>query len=139
MRRLFMFAALGLAFVSLALGSTYAEPPVGIDTATPIAKWFQALRFPDDSRQGCCGYHRDCWETDAQLHPDGWWALYHPSRGSDIPGRWIKVPSQAAYDIDDVRLPDHFNMAVKAVLCAEPHIFGKDPPVYCFVPPARGY
>ncbi len=117
------------------LNSAVTEP-------TPIQKWFLALHKHHDT-WGCCGYHQDCWETDARLK-DGHWEAYYRPRASavvdpDRGARWIREPDDTVEDREE--LPSGHNMAAQPVLCAGPWYMRTqdDPIVYCFVPPEELY
>ncbi|MDE2232891.1 MAG: hypothetical protein KGJ90_02050 [Patescibacteria group bacterium] len=114
-----------------------ADPPPGVDLQSPLHLWFNALREPDDPKQDCCGYHHDCWETDAWLQNGHWVAMYHPNHQDDQGVRLVTVPDGVVNDLDHT--PQGYNMAVKAVLCAANDVYLQDPTIYCFVPPATGY
>jgi hypothetical protein len=116
----------------------HADPPPGTDINSPLHKWFAELREPHFS-SGCCGYHQDCWETDAYQENGVWYAKYHPDRAASDLGWWIRVPASTAYQVDDSRLPQGFNMAIRAVLCAAPNRPKGGEMVFCFVPPASAY
>jgi hypothetical protein len=116
--------------------SISAAPPRGTDLNSPLRHWYERLKMPEQPTMGCCGYHVDCVETQARFVDDHWEAFYRPYR--DKPdGRWIKVWDNVV-ETDEL-LPDHCNMAQKAVLCAVPGIPDGDPYQYCFVPPATSY
>ena len=115
----------------------HAEPPPGAIPDSPLATWFQRLKEPHFP-SACCGYHQDCWETEAKWEGDHWIALYHPDRAHPEIIRWVNINPDVVNDDD--HLPDHYNMAVKAVLCAAPwNMTDHDPTEFCVVPPAQTY
>jgi hypothetical protein len=109
---------------------------------SPISVWFANLH-QHHATWGCCGYHQDCWETDARRNNGHWEAYYRP-RASAIEdpergARWIVVPDQTVEDREE--LPNGYNMVAQPVLCAGPWYMSakNDPVVYCFVPPEEQY
>lgn len=126
-----------LCILFVGIGLARAEPPPGAIPDSPLATWFQRLKEPHFP-SACCGYHQDCWETEAKWEGDHWIALYHPDRAHPEISRWVNINPDVVNDDD--HLPDHYNMAVKAVLCAAPwNMTDHDPTEFCFVPPAQTY
>ena len=143
-RRLFAHTALSLGLLLASGLETRAEDHNSSAVAEPnrISNWFAALHKHHET-WGCCGYHQDCWETDARLN-DGHWEAYYRPRASAIVdanrgARWIKIPDNTVEDREE--LPSGYNLVGQPVLCAGPWYMNPrvDPIVYCFVPPEELY
>lgn len=125
--------------VSLAITAPVHAEYHGQKASVEVQKWFSELKIPPIYAEGCCGYHRDCWETRAYYKGGRWWALYRPfaadpKRFNDG-ARFIRIPRGSVETRK--HLYKHYNPTGRPVLCALPNVpprFGV-PAVYCFVPP----
>ncbi|HET8996365.1 MAG TPA: hypothetical protein VFN42_06825 [Acetobacteraceae bacterium] len=115
----------------------------GQPASPEIHAWFDYLKIPPIYVEGCCGYHRDCWETRAYYRHGQWWALYRPfatdPKSFNKDARFIPIPPGSVES--PAHLYKHYNLTGRPVLCALPHVppnFGR-PSVYCFVPPPTSF
>ena len=87
------------------------------------ASWFQSLRVPG-TNASCCDVG-DCQRTEADWRAGHWWAL--------IDKKWRAIPNESV-------LTHISSIDGSAYVCAGSATwsisgFGRDPPIYCFVPP----
>ena len=129
-----LFLLIGIILLSQ---KALADPPPGTDLQSPLHLWFSRLMEPENPTQGCCGWHKDCFETQARFVNGHWEAFYRPSRDDMQGARWIVVPDKAVNDDD--HLPNHYNMAQEPILCAQTYVYEGDPAIFCYVPPATSY
>lgn len=116
---------------------------LGQKASPEVHAWFAYLKIPPIYVEGCCGYHRDCWETEAYYKKGRWWALYRPfaadPKDFDKDARFIRIPRGSVESQE--HLYKHYNLTERPVLCALPNVppkFGK-PSIYCFVPPPTSF
>lgn len=115
----------------------------GQKASPEVHTWFSHLKIPPDYAEGCCGYHRDCWETQAYHKDSRWWALYRPFAADpqffNEDARFIPIPKASIESLG--HLYEQYNLTEQPVLCAEPGKLSEygNPTVYCFVPPPAAF
>jgi hypothetical protein len=85
--------------------------------------WFQSLRMPG-TNASCCDVS-DCQRTEADFRAGRWWAV--------VDKKWREIPHKSV-------LAHPTSIDGFAYVCAGSPTwgisgFGRDPPIYCFVPP----
>lgn len=84
--------------LSLSAFPSYAEPPEGSDSTSPIGKWFQSLFVPNsDYGEGCCS-NSDCRPVTARKINNGedWEAFISVDKfGPTAPNEWQRVPKES--------------------------------------------
>lgn len=69
------------------------EPPSGVNTSGPVAKWFRSLKalngFP------CCD-EADCRRTFVRMVDGGGWEAWVGKKqfGEDAPDEWVRIPDE---------------------------------------------
>lgn len=136
-------ASLLLVGVLLLMSATAHAEYHGQNASPEVRAWFAYLKIPPLYVEGCCGYHRDCWETEAYYRNGRWWALYRPfaadPKAFNKDARIIPIPHGSIES--EEHLYRRYNLTKRPVLCALPHVppqFG-EPSVYCFVPPPTSF
>jgi hypothetical protein len=87
------------------------------------SSWFQSLRVPS-TKASCCDVS-DCQRTEADWRGGHWWAV--------VDKKWREIPNKSV-------LTHPVSIDGSAYVCAGSPTWsisglGRDPPIYCFVPP----